>query len=75
MKFEKWLKLFIEEKEIDLEETFTIGNNIFDYEYVVECIKAANPEEQANIKNMLVKIDFKNGNVRDFLRYLTNALI
>ena len=79
MKFEKWLETFVKEKNIDLEDIFTITKNdrthIFDYNYIIETIKVAPAHEQNAIKNMLVKIDFVNGDVCHYFRHLANALV
>ena len=37
-------------------------------------IKATTPEEQAGIKDMIVKIDFYNGDVVDYFRHLAQVL-
>lgn len=66
MKFTKWLDTMIKEKGIDLEEIFTVEKtqtNIMSYGVVVEAIK-----------NMLVKIDFFNGDVKDYFRHLAVAI-
>lgn len=77
--FNKWLDTFIEEKGIDLDDTFTIEKNeqmhIFEVGNIVENIKATSPKEQAQIKDMLVKIDFYNGDVLDYFKHLAQALI
>ena len=77
--FEKWLDTFIEEKGIDLEDTFSLEGDesfhIFEVGNVIENIKKAPPQEQAKIKDMLVKIDFNNGNVLDYLQHLAKALV
>ena len=77
--FGKWLDTFIKEKGINLEDTFSLdGDNnfhIFEVGNVIENIKIAPPEEQAQIKDMLVKIDFNNGSVLDFIRHLAQALV
>lgn len=79
MKFNKWLDTLIEEKEIDLEEVFEIKKNnethLFDYAFIVEAIKNTSEKEQQAIKNMLVKIDFVNGDIRHYFRHLANAFI
>jgi len=74
-KFSKWLDTFIEEKGIDPEEYFTIQDNHIPYGVVLEHIKIAPSHEQEKIKDMLVKIDFKNGDVKHFLRHLSQALL
>lgn len=77
--FNKWLDTFIEEKGISLEDTFSLEEDenfhIFEVGNVIENIKLAPPEEQAQIKDMLVKIDFNNGSVLDYLRHLAQALV
>jgi len=79
MNFSKWLDTLVEEKGIDTEDTFEIETDdnwhIFDYGSVIEAIKTASAHEQAGIKNMIVRIDFANGDVRDYLRHLAQALV
>lgn len=76
--FTKWLDKFLDEKGINLEDTFTIpgksGSNFMSYQVVVEHIKVATPNDQAKIKAMLVKIDFQNASVEHFLRHLAQAI-
>ena len=77
MKFSKWLDTLVSEKNIDLEETFTIEKtqtNFMNYAVVVEAIKNTCKEEQKRIKNMLVKIDFVNGDIKDYFRHLAVAI-
>lgn len=77
MKFEKWLDTLVEEKGIDLDEMFEINKtqlNIMSYGVVVEAIKTTGTAEQQAIKNMLVKIDFMNGDVKHYFRHLAQAL-
>lgn len=73
MKFNKWLDTLVEEKGIDLEDGFIIGNNIFDYGFIVEAIKVTSVKEQNMIKNMLVRIDFCNGDIRDYFKHLAKV--
>ena len=80
MNFNTWLDVFLEEKGIDLEQTFELTSkqglyNLIPYGVVVEHIKIANSSEQSAIKDMIVKIDFKNGDVKHFLRHLGQALV
>lgn len=79
MTFTKWIDTFNEEKEVDLETVFevegkTTGPNFIPAAVVVEHIKIASKQEQAQIKNTLVMIDFKNGDVMHFYRHLAQAL-
>lgn len=77
--FNNWLDTFIDEKGISLDDIFEIEENgehhIFEIGNIVENIKATSPKEQAEIKDMLVKIDFHNGDVIDYFKHLAKALI
>jgi len=74
MNFEKWLDTFLTEKIIDLDDRFEVGGasgtNSFTYGVIVDAIKAAQPDEQEAVKRQIVKIDFVNGDVRQFFRHL-----
>lgn len=76
--FNKWLDTFIEEKGIDLKQVIEIKteDNIhyFEIENIVDNIKHTTPEEQEEIKNVIVKIDFHNGDVIDYFKHLAQAL-
>lgn len=78
MKFDTWLDTFLNEKNIDLEHDFEVqgesGLNIIPAGVVVEHIKIASAGEQEQIKNTLVMIDFKNGDVYHFLNHLAGAI-
>lgn len=76
--FNKWLDTFIEEKGIDLEQVIEIktedNTHYFEIGNIIANIKATTPEEQAGIKDMIVKIDFYNGDVVDYFRHLAQVL-
>ncbi len=76
--FNKWLDTFIEEKGIDLGQIIEIktetNTHYFEIGNIIDNIKATTPEEQAGIKDMIVKIDFHNGDVVDYFRHLAQAL-
>ena len=77
--FSKWLDTFLEEKEIDMEETLTVkgkawGTNYMPVGVVVSAMKMAPKREQDAIKTMLVKIDFANAPVRPYLAHLAQAI-
>jgi hypothetical protein len=79
MTFNQWLDTFIEEKGIDTNHTFEVegneyGTNLIPVGVVIEHIKIAPKHEKDQIKNILVKIDFHNGDVLDFLNHLAKAL-
>ena len=76
--FKKWLDTFISEKNLPMEDTFTIEKNnnlnIMSYKTIYDHMLIANDQEQKQIKNTIVKIDFLNGNVLDFFKHLGNAI-
>ena len=78
MTFTKWLDTFIQEKGIDLEESFTVegpsGTNHMQLVHVVAAIQGAPAHEQAGIKSMIAKIDFRNGDVRHYFKHLAQAI-
>jgi hypothetical protein len=80
MKFKKWLDTFVDEKGIDLEQSFELSAkdgmlHSLPYGVVIEAIKKASPNEQAAIKNKIIMLDFYNKDVKDFLRHLAGALV
>lgn len=76
--FNNWLDTFIEEKEIDLKQVIEIKTetniHYFEVGNIIDNIKSTTSEEQAEIKDMIVKIDFYNGDVVDYFRHLAQAL-
>ena len=79
MTFINWFDTFTAEKkipyiawEINSEDgtTHMIDNNV-----VMEHIRIASESEQNGIKNVLVKIDFANGDVNHFFKHLATALV
>lgn len=79
MKFEEWLNVFIEEKEINIAKTFEfIINETWNYlplEVVIEFIKSLPYEQQIKIKDTIVKIDFMNGDVYHYFKYLARGMV
>lgn len=78
MAFSKWIDLLISEKGYDLEQRFHVdgpsGENSIPLGCVVEGMKDAPASEKKAIKNMLVRIDFANGDCLDFFRHCAGAL-
>ena len=79
MTFNKWLDTLIEEKKLDTESTCEVegkewGWNLIPLGCVIEAIKSAPKNEQAAIKDTLVKIDFINGDVMHFFKHLAGAI-
>jgi hypothetical protein len=78
--FDTWLDTLISEKAIDPEQRFNIEdtegtNHSMPYGVVLEAIKSTSAEEQEAIKRTLVMLDFKNGDIRHYLRHLAGALV
>ena len=78
MNFDAWLDTLIDEKGFDAEEMFEVdgpsGVNIMPYQAVFDSMKVTTPDEQAAIKNMIVYIDFKNGDILHYVRHLAQAI-
>lgn len=73
-----YLERFFEEKDLRIENWEIEVNgmtNFIDTEFVIELIKGAPDHEKEQISNTLRKIDFMNGNVNHFLKYLAEAYI
>lgn len=77
--FEKWFDTFIEEKGIEAEEMFSLDMsenwNLVQVGVVIEYIKNLPIENQEQTKEILVKIDFQNGDVRHFLKYIAKGIV
>lgn len=76
--FVKWFETFLEEKQapvVSWEIENQNGVNYIDSEVVIEHIKATSPKEQAKIKNILVLIDFKNGDINHFFEHIAKGLV
>ena len=50
------------------------GTNFMNVGVIVEHILIAPKSEQEAIKNVLVKIDFNNGDILDFFKHLAKAI-
>ena len=71
----------LEEKNIDLDETFELHvpesvytSHIMTYGVILEHIQRTSVKERAQIKSMLVAIDFQNRDVKHYLRHLGEAV-
>lgn len=78
MTFTKWLETFVSEKNLDTEQVFQVagksGTNHIPLGCVLDAIKSAPSHEQAGIKSMIVKIDFRNGDVCHYFKHLAQAI-
>ena len=79
MNFLKWFNTFMEEKNLPAQEWMITDKNGLNHfitsDVVIEAVKSASKYEQDQIKNTIVKIDFKNGNVMHFFNHLAKGLV
>lgn len=73
-----WFDRFFDEKDLD-EVIFEVDSpngttNFISNQNVIEQIKNAPESEQKEIKHILIKIDFNNGDVNHFLEHLAQAM-
>ncbi len=73
--FQKWFTTFLKEKGVDLSDYCRAGDGtLLQLGDVASAVMTASANEQAQIKDKLVMIDFKNGDVTHFLKHLARAL-
>ena len=74
-----WIDKFIDEKDIDREQILEVegpvyGANFIPVQAVIDAVKSAPKSEYDKIKQTLIAIDFKNGDVLHFIRHLAQAI-
>lgn len=78
MNFQTWFQIFVTEKGLDPEQVIVVegpsGPNHMPLQIVFDAILSTAGAEQRGIKDVIVKIDFRNGDVVDFFRHLAQAL-
>lgn len=83
MNFSTWLNTFIDEKQIDREQVLEVegtvygtvyGTNYIPVQCVLDSILTTAKEEQRAIKDMMVKIDYVNGDIVRYLKHLAQAI-
>lgn len=76
--FQIWFRTFNEEKGIDPETSIEVegpsGTNFMTLQNVFDAIESTTASEQAGIKDMIVRIDFNNGDVVDYYKHLAKAI-
>ena len=77
--FDKWLDTLIEEKELDKEHLFEWDTDdgtfhIMGLDFVLNHLKGLKPEFQMNVKNKIVQIDFYNGDLLHFFKYIARGI-
>jgi len=74
-----WFDTFLDEKNLPYvvwEIVDRAGMTHFiDSDFVIETIQNAPAEEQKKIKEIIVKIDFHNGDVNHFFRHLAKGIV
>lgn len=74
----KYLETLITEKGRELDDIIEVegpsGLNVMPLAVLVDAIAAAPASEQRAIKTMIVKIDFRNGDVFDYFKHLAKAI-
>ena len=77
--FEIWIDKYLKEKNIDITEEFEVEHNKKKYTFsirrVVDFIKLIDIKEQNHIKSMIETIDKTNGNIVDYFKCLSVAII
>lgn len=77
--FNKWFDRFLEEKDLSYvswELKDVVGNmHMINSDVVIESIKNTGTDEQSKIKDMIVRLDFNNGNILDYFKHLAIGLI
>ncbi len=78
MRFAKWLTTFLTEKDIELDEYLDTHRGeeyrALPVGFIVEHMKIAPPKHRAHFKRALVRLDFANADIRDYLAHLGGAL-
>lgn len=76
--FITWFETFLNEKQLPF-ELFDIHHknetHMIDTDFVTELIKEAPLKEQQDIKSMIVKIDFVNGDINHFFKHLATCYV
>ncbi|MDX1318122.1 MAG: hypothetical protein R3262_11245 [Xanthomarina gelatinilytica] len=85
MNFIEWFEMFIEEKNLENvvymtkfeldEEDMGIDVIQIDTEMIIETIKKTSQEQQEKIQEILIKLDFMNGDIHHFFNHLANGLL
>lgn len=78
MRFNQWIDVFLSEKGIDSEEMLevegSLGMNYIPVGSLVDSLKGTNAKNQNQIRGIMIRIDFQNGDVRHLLKHLAKAI-
>jgi hypothetical protein len=76
-----YLNTLLNEKGISMDHSFVIpsdspfGNHIVPVDVIVEFISSLDLDTQLHIRWTLVKIDFENGNILQYLEYICKGMV
>lgn len=78
MNFNKWLGVFIEEKELPMGHAFEFENddgyNLMPLEVVIEYLRNQSNDIKNKVKSKIVEIDFLNGDIMKFFEYIAQGI-
>ena len=77
--FIKWFETFLDEKNLPLQLWEIEGEegnvHLIDSGVVITNIKMCHPNDQAKIKDTIVKIDYINGDVNHYFHHMAKGLV
>lgn len=77
--FSEWLDVLLEEKGISEDDTFELEVNgewhCMEVGFIVHMMKHSDSQEQAKMKDILIKLDFQNGDIMHFIKHLAVGYI
>lgn len=77
--FKTWFKTFLEEKNAPTVSWFLLDkegtSHFIDTDVVIEFVKGCDQETQKKIKSDLVMIDFKNGDINHYFKFLAQGIV
>lgn len=78
MPFDEWIDTFLSEKGVDMDHIFAVetkkNTHYVDLRVLIENLKVSGPTIQNKVKTTLIQIDFRNGDVMHYLRFLAEGL-
>ena len=78
-RFNSWFDTFLEEKNLRYTAWDIVDSNgnthFIDSDVVIDTIKNASSDDQKKIKNIIVQIDFLNGDVNHLFRHLAEGIV
>lgn len=79
MDFDKWFEIFLEGKNIPCQNWELLDDegvmHYIDTDVIIEFIYSLPDKDKKEIKKKLIQIDFVNGDVNEFFRYIAKFII